>query len=142
MGFPLVGFTCLNANVDLKNRMKSIVPAINAMVGAETGKPSFRKVYEKFIQETQAEIDLDSFADIYKSEIPKEDRFSSDEEIDEVLNARTNEMFKSLTSTKLLTVDKIGETSAERASVEQAVQMLKTLQQGKSSTKVQTFAKN
>lgn len=142
MRFPLVGFTCLNANIDFKNRMKSIVPAINAMVGAETGKPSFRKVYERFIQETQTEIDLDSFADIYKSEIPKEDRFSTDEEIDEVLNARTNEMFKSLASSKLLTVDKIGETSAERTSVEQAVQMLKTLQQGQSPTKVQTFAKN
>ena len=142
MRFPLVGFTCLNANIDFKNRMKSIVPAINAIVGAETGKPSFRKVYERFIQETQTEIDLDSFADIYKSEIPKEDRFSTDEEIDEVLNARTNEMFKSLTSSKLFTVDKIGETSAERASVEQAVQMLKTLQQGQSPAKVQTFAKN
>lgn len=142
MNLPFIGFTCLNANVDLKNRMKAILPSINAIVGAETGTPTFRKVYDRFIKETQAEIDLDSFADIYKSEIPKEDRFTTDEQIDDILNTRTNEMFKSLTSSKLLTIDKIGEVGAERASVEQAVQMLKTLQQGQPSQKVQTFAKN
>ena len=51
-------------------------------------------------------------------------------------------MFKNLTSSKLFSIEKIGETSAERTSVEQAVQMLKTLQQGKQPIKIQTFAKN
>ncbi len=125
-----IGINCLLRNTDLAERLKKLVPIINLEVGEKTGKPTFRSVYRELVKQTGAEIDLDTFAEYYKSEISDEFRFTSNDKVDEIINERTRKYLDNIANGSMNAIDGIGETSPERAVINKVAGILKTLQNG------------
>lgn len=136
-----IGASCLFHNTDLHQKLKELIPIINIEVGAKNGRPTFRQVRRELIKQTGVEIDLDTFADIYKSEIPSDLRFTTDEEIDDILNATTKNALDKLAFGMVDRLDGIGETSIERAAINKAASILATIEGKDRSTRTKTIAR-
>jgi hypothetical protein len=140
MLMAIIGQNCLIRNTDLAERIKKLIPILNIELGVKNGSPSFRQVYNELIDQTGAEIDLDTFADYYKSEIPADQKFTSDEKIDEIVDGRTKQILDNLANGNLDAIDGIGETSPERTVIHKIAGILKTLS-GPSSPTTKTVMK-
>lgn len=138
---PRIGINCLLKNTDLIAKIKELIPILNLEVGARNGSPTFRQVYNELVNTTGTEIDLDTFAEMYKSEIPKDLRFTSDEEIEDIINKRTKQALDKLSAGAIDRLDGIGETSPERAVIHKVAGILNTLQGNTGGKKIKTLSK-
>lgn len=136
-----IGLNCLLKNTDLAEKIKELIPVLNLQVGARNGKPTFRQVYNELIKETGIELDLDSFAEMYKSTVPAEVRFTSNSEIEDILNVRTKAAFEKLANGAVDRIDGVGETSTDRAAINKAAGILTTIEGRGISTKTKTLGK-
>lgn len=127
-----IGANCLIKNTDLAERLKKLIPIINIEVGQKYGTPTFRQVYRELVKQTGAEIDLDTFAQYYKSEISDEFRYTSNEQVDEIINEKTKKYLDNISNGAIDAVDGIGETSPERAVLHKVAGILTTLNNGAS----------
>lgn len=136
-----IGLDCLLKNTDLLEKLKEVVPLLNLQVGSRNGRPTFRQVYKELISETGVEIDLDSFAKIYKSEIPAELKFTTDAQIEDILNSRTKQVIDKLINGTVDRIDGLGETSTDRAAIQKAARILTTMEGKDGGKKVKSMAK-
>lgn len=138
---PRIGINCLLKNTDLIEKIKQLIPILNMEVGAKNGAPTFRQVYNELVKTTGTEIDLDSFAEMYKSEIPKDLRYTTDEEIEDIINRRTKQALGKLSTGAIDRLDGIGETSPERSVIHKIAGILNTLQGNNLGKKIKTISK-
>lgn len=138
---PRINIACLLKNSDLAAKMRELIPILNLEVGARNGKPTFRQVRKALIDQTGVEIDMDSFAEMYKSEIPADLRFTTDAEIDSIVGASTKAAFEKLAVGAVDRIEGLGETSTDRAAINKAAAILTTIEGKDKSVKTRTLSK-
>ena len=122
---------CLIKNNDLANIIKDIVFGLNYDIINNNRNASFRKVYRELKKQTDIEIDLDTFSEIYK-EIPESERITSDKGVDEIVSKRTKAIIDSFGTSARDTIDEVKETSPARSTANKILTVLSEMSKDKS----------
>lgn len=136
-----IGPNCFLKHTDLAEKLRQIIPVLNLEIGAKNGKPTFRQIYKALVKEMGVELDLDSFAEMYQSEIPSELRFTTDTEVDAIINKSTKAQLDRLTNGIIDSIDGVGETGTSRAATNKIAGILTALEGNNKSVKTKTMAK-
>lgn len=137
----IIDADCLLKNTDLSAKMKQLIPILNITAGKNDTLATFRQLRKALMLETGVDIDLDSFAQMYKSEIHPSLRVTSDQQIEDILNKKTNAAFDKIIHGTADRIDGIGETSTDRAAINKAAGILAVIEGKNTSVKTKTLAK-